>query len=185
IQLPEDRRPPLTPQLALRVAIMGSVALALFAIIFFRLWFLQVLSGDKYARAANVNRVRDVGIHAPRGEIITQDGRVLVDSKPATAVQISPPDLPHSARARRRLYRRLASVLGESTQAKRCQIPGHGAPRLAPIQCRVRQQVAIVPYANVTLKTDVPNDVLYYLSERQDEFPGVQVEQISQRRYPF
>jgi hypothetical protein len=37
IQLPEDRRPPLTPQLALRVALIGSVALAMFAIVFFRL----------------------------------------------------------------------------------------------------------------------------------------------------
>src|SRR5581483_6632829 len=111
-----DRRPPLTPQLALRVAVMGSFALALFAIIFFRLWFLQVLSGDKYAQAANVNRVRDIAIPAPRGEIVDRGGNLLVDSKPAIAVQMSPPDLPHSGRARRRLYARLAGVLGEPTQ---------------------------------------------------------------------
>ena len=43
---PEDRRPPTTPQLALRVAVLGFFALALFAIIFFRLWYLQVLAGD-------------------------------------------------------------------------------------------------------------------------------------------
>ena len=41
----------LTPQLALRVAILGFVALALFAVLFLRLWALQVLSGDKYLRA--------------------------------------------------------------------------------------------------------------------------------------
>ena len=185
IQLPEDRRPPLTPQLALRVAVMGSFALALFAIIFFRLWFLQVLSGEKYARAANVNRVRDVAVPAPRGEILDRDGNLLVDSKPAIAVQISPPDLPHGGRARRHLYGRLAGVLGVSTQAKRCRIPGHGTKRLAPIPCRVAQQVALLPYANVTLKTDVPSDVLYYLSERQGQFPGVQIQQVWLRRYPL
>jgi penicillin-binding protein 2 len=37
----------ITPQLALRVAILGGIALVLFAVIFFRLWYLQVLSGDK------------------------------------------------------------------------------------------------------------------------------------------
>jgi penicillin-binding protein 2 len=47
IQPPEDRRPPMTPELALRVAVAGSFALAIFAIIFFRRWFLQVLSGDQ------------------------------------------------------------------------------------------------------------------------------------------
>ncbi|HET8743864.1 MAG TPA: hypothetical protein VFM41_14695, partial [Gaiella sp.] len=36
----------LTPGLALRVAILGALALAIFAVLFFRLWSLQVLSGD-------------------------------------------------------------------------------------------------------------------------------------------
>ena len=67
IQTPEDRRPPMTPQLALRVAVVGSFALAMFAIIFFRLWFLQVLSGDQYLQAATVNRVRNVAVAAQRG----------------------------------------------------------------------------------------------------------------------
>ena len=66
-QTPEDRRPPMTPQLALRVAIVGSFALAMFAIIFFRLWFLQVLSGDQYLAQATVNRVRDVADRRPAG----------------------------------------------------------------------------------------------------------------------
>ncbi|HEX2071887.1 MAG TPA: hypothetical protein VHF90_09605 [Thermoleophilaceae bacterium] len=39
-------RPSLTPQLAVRVAILGGIALLAFALIFFRLWYLQVLSGD-------------------------------------------------------------------------------------------------------------------------------------------
>jgi len=36
-----------TPQLALRIAIMGAVALAVFGALFFRLWALQVLSGPQ------------------------------------------------------------------------------------------------------------------------------------------
>ncbi|MEA2374681.1 MAG: penicillin-binding protein 2, partial [Thermoleophilaceae bacterium] len=46
--LDRETRPPITPQLALRVAIIGGVALVLFGIVFFRLWYLQVLSGDQY-----------------------------------------------------------------------------------------------------------------------------------------
>ena len=37
----EERRPAITPQLALRVALLGGFAFVLFAIVFFRLWFLQ------------------------------------------------------------------------------------------------------------------------------------------------
>jgi penicillin-binding protein 2 len=55
-----DRTRPMSPQLALRVAIIGGVALVMFGVIFFRLWYLQVLSGDRYLAKANSNRVRDI-----------------------------------------------------------------------------------------------------------------------------
>jgi cell division protein FtsI/penicillin-binding protein 2 len=50
--LDNERRPTLTPQLAVRIAILGGIALAAFAVIFFRLWFLQVLSSDAYVQEA-------------------------------------------------------------------------------------------------------------------------------------
>ena len=73
----------ITPQLALRVAILGGVALALFAIVFFRLWYLQILSGDRYLAEANNNRVREVKVEAPRGQIVDRNGTVLVDNRTA------------------------------------------------------------------------------------------------------
>ncbi|MBV9917485.1 MAG: penicillin-binding protein 2 [Solirubrobacterales bacterium] len=186
IRPPEERRSPLTPQLALRVAVIGSIALALFAIIFFRLWFLQVLSGDQYLKQASVNRVRQIGIPAERGEIVDRAGNVLVDSVPSIAVQLSPPDLPRTRAGRAHLYAHLAGVLGISTRPTRCPIVGvRHTPRIAPIPCAVAQQHALLPYANVTIKTDVSNDVHYYLAERGDQFPGVTVQQVWLRRYPL
>src|ERR671917_437471 len=58
--LDNERRPTLTPQLAWRVAIVGGVALAAFAVIFFRLWYLQVLSSDKYVAEAQNNQLREL-----------------------------------------------------------------------------------------------------------------------------
>jgi len=196
IQPPEDRRPPLTPQLALRVAVVGSFALAMFAIIFFRLWFLQVLSGEQYVKAATVNRVRDIAIAPPRGELLDRNGNVLVDNKQAPAVQISPPDLPKSPAAQRALYRRLAGVLRISTKPGRCAVPvvrqqgakslpGVEIRRLAPIPCDVAKQLALLPYAAVTIRTDVSPYVQYYLAERANQFPGVSVAKIYLARYPF
>ena len=67
---PSDPRLPVSPQLALRVAILGGLAVTLFAIIFFRLWYLQVLSGEQYVQQANANRARDLPSAAPRGQIL-------------------------------------------------------------------------------------------------------------------
>ena len=92
----DDRRPPITPQLAVRVAVLGGVAFALFAIVFLRLWFLQVLSGDDYVSQARENRVRKVRIEAPRGDIVDRHGTVLVKTRVAPVVQIVPSSLPDS-----------------------------------------------------------------------------------------
>ena len=88
--LDNDRRPTLTPKLAFRVAIFGGIALAAFAVIFFRLWYLQVLSGDKYVAEAQNNQLRKIKVQAPRGEIVDREGRVLVRNRVGLAVTSSP-----------------------------------------------------------------------------------------------
>jgi penicillin-binding protein 2 len=198
---PEERRPPLTPQLALRVAILGSFALGLFAIIFFRLWFLQVLSGDQYVKAATVNRVRKVDIAAPRGEVLDASGTALVDSVKTLAVQISPEDLPvavtldkletleHPPKKDAIVYNRLARVLGLSTKRSSCQL--HMAKpnvfRLSAIACAVGQQVTLQAYADVTVRSGsvVTRIMQFYLAENQRLFPGVQVQKVYVTHYPY
>jgi penicillin-binding protein 2 len=193
---PEDRRSPLTPQLALRVAIVGSFALGMFAIIFFRLWFLQVLSGDQYVRAATFNRVRHIAIAAPRGEILDRSGTVMVDSTKALAVQVSPPNLPvpitlaNIGKPPKRdvaVFNRLSHILGMPTRPTNCNIAGppyHA--RLSAVGCKVAKQVSLLPYADVTVKSGsiVSKYVQFYLAERQNQFPGVEVQRIYVTHYP-
>lgn len=83
-----------TPQLALRVAILGGVALVLFGIIFFRLWYLQILTGEQYVQQAKANDQRMLPIPAPRGEILDRSGRPIVTDSVTNAVQILPGALP-------------------------------------------------------------------------------------------
>src|SRR5687768_5201471 len=86
----EERRPAITPQLALRVATLGVLAFVVFGIVFFRLWYLQVLDGDKYLAEARENRVRTERISAPRGPILDRNGLPLVENRRATVVSIDP-----------------------------------------------------------------------------------------------
>jgi penicillin-binding protein 2 len=197
---PDERRPPLTPQLALRVAIVGSVALGLFAIIFFRLWFLQVLSGNQYVKAATVNRVRKIPIAAPRGEVVDSTGTSLVDSVKTLQVQISPEDLPvpvtianlayleRPPKPDAAVYNRLAHVLGMPTRRNNCRlhINGQNRFRLSPIGCAVGQQVTLQAYASVTVRSGavVTKAMQFYLAERQSQFPGVQVQRVYVTHYP-
>ncbi len=197
---PEDRRPTMTPQLALRVAVVGSFALGLFAIIFFRLWFLQVLSGDQYVKAATVNRVRKIEVAAPRGEVLDSSGAALVDSVKTLAVQISPEDLTvpvtldklqtleHPPKADAIVYNRLAHVLSLSTKRTRCRLhmPSPNVFRLSAVACAVAQQVTLQSYADVTVRSGsvVTRIMQDYLAENQRLFPGVQVQKVYVTHYP-
>ncbi len=167
--LDNENRPAITPQLALRVAILGGIALVMFGIIFFRLWYLQVLSGDKYLAQARDNQIRDILVQAPRGKIVDRDGNVLVDNRVGYAVTISPDKLPQDRQTRIRLYVRLSRVLGMSWKE---------------IRRSVHKQLLAQPFAKATVKEDVSRDVFSYILEHQTSFPGISVDQVYLRYYP-
>ena len=164
-----DKRMIVTPQLALRVAILGGIALVLFAVIFFRLWYLQVLSGDKYLAEANDNRVREVKVEAPaRPDRRSQRPRARgqphgaggpggsgAAARPARATRAA---VPPPGRRARQVARRAA----------------------AQDQARVKE----LPFSPVTLKTDVGLETVLFLQENQSRFPAVEVERVFLRKYP-
>ncbi len=169
VRTPDQRLPPVSPQLGLRVAVLGGVALVMFAIIFFRLWYLQILTGEQYVQQAAKNTRREIPIAAPRGQIVGREGEVLVTSKVTNAVQLVPWELPPPGPRRRALYRRLGHLLAMS-------------PRT--IAARERKWAKEVPYAPLTLETNAGRGVLTVLAERQNEYPGVRQEEVSVRDYP-
>jgi penicillin-binding protein 2 len=168
--LDNERRPTLTPQLATRVAILGGIALAAFAVIFFRLWFLQVLSSDKYVAEARGNQLREIRVQAPRGDIVDREGRVLVRNRVGEAVKLSPVGLPEDEAERQALYRRLGRLLNMRPRA---------------IARSVNEQFDEVPFSQATIKQDVPRDVVMYIGERREDFPGVAIEPVFLREYPY
>ena len=167
--LDNERRPALTPQLAFRVAVIGGIALVMFGVIFFRLWYLQVLSGDDYVQAARDNRVRSIKVQAPRGEIVDRHGQELVTNRTSMSIKLTPDRLPDKLDERREVYQRLAKLLGLN-------------PRR--LESRVEGELRTLPFAKPTVKQDVNSDFVAYVLERQDQFPGVEPESESLREYP-
>jgi penicillin-binding protein 2 len=167
--LDNERRPTLTPQLAFRVAVIGFVALMAFAVIFFRLWYLQVLSGDKYEAQARGNVVREIKVQAPRGEIVDRNGNVLVDNRSGLALVVSPDKLSDERAERREVYERLGKLL-----------------KMKPdrIERRAERDLRALPFSSATIKRDVPDAVAAFVLERLDRFQGVEVERQFVRKYP-
>ncbi len=99
-----ETRIPVSPQIALRVAVLGTFALIMFGIIFFRLWYLQILTGTQYVRQISQQETRPLPVPAPRGQILAANGLPLVGSKPTSAVQVVPSELPSGLEEQVRIY---------------------------------------------------------------------------------
>jgi penicillin-binding protein 2 len=159
-----------TPQLALRIGILGALALVVFGVLFFRLWALQVLSGPQYLQAALDNQVRSVRIEAPRGQILDRKGRELVTNVAGTAVQLWPADLPKTWAERLDELKRLSKVADVPVPVLLREIKRRGNDPITPIT--VRESINRTAPIN-------------YLLENSEEFPGVHVTDTFIRSYPY
>jgi penicillin-binding protein 2 len=163
----DDR--PQGSRLSLRIAVLGGVAVALFGILFFRLWNLQVLSGDKYLADAKNNRTREFKVIAPRGDILGREGKVLVDSRSALALQLNTAKLPEDPGEERAVLARIGALV-------------HMSPR--QVHRKIHEEEELAAGAPVTLRQDVGFDLVAYIEENQEKFPGAAVQRVFVRHYP-
>jgi penicillin-binding protein 2 len=165
----DERGPAMNNRLALRIALFGGFAVVLFAILFFRLWLLQVLDGERYLAEAKNNRTRSFRTSAPRGEILDRNGKLLVANRTSLALQVNPRKLPEDPAERRAELAKLAELT-------------HSTPRR--VRRTMHEELKLAPAAPVTLRNDVGHYLVFYLQENQERFPGVEVQRVFVRAYP-
>ena len=155
--------------MAVRLGIFGVLAIVVFCALFFRLWALQVISGDQYLADAQNNQIRSFRLQAQRGPIVDRDGDVLVTNMPGTLVQVWPAALENVPYLRRNaMLLRLSHVLGLRPKV---------------VRAKVAKQLANDPLTPVTISSDVGDRRAAFLLEHQTEFPGVQITETYLRRY--
>lgn len=161
--------PPRTAALSRRATLVTGIAVAIFAVVFLRLWYLQVLSGDDFREQANDNRVREVRVQAPRGNIVDRDGKVLVANKTQLALYVQPRDLPKPGTDERSsLMQGLEPITGDSAAEMEAEIS------------RVREES---PTSPVILAQGLGAGKIFFLRENRDRFLGVTVERVFTRDY--
>ena len=66
---------------------------AAFFILLSRLWYLQIMNGEKFRTYAEENRIKKVKITSPRGMIFDRNKKLLVDNRPALDLEVTPQEL--------------------------------------------------------------------------------------------
>lgn len=148
-----------------RFVAFGVAAIFLLVALGGRLFQLQVVNGDEYARRATADRTVEVPLPAPRGLIFEREGRPVAVNVPSWTVKVRPADLPET---------RIGSVL-----ARVARVTGGDA---AVMRDRL-EAFRGSPYDLVPVERGVTREAALLIGERAEELPGIVVEVAPMRRY--
>lgn len=146
-----------------RLTGLGLFSGGIVALLLGKVWSMQLVGGEAYVEQAEKNRTRTVTTAAPRGRILDRNGVELVANRPSLTV-VAASDVADDERE----VQLLANLLGMPRQAVRRNI----LDTTEGVQ------------GSRTVAVDVSRRAVAYLQEHPDLFPGVDVEQRTQRHYP-
>ncbi len=148
-----------------RLTAVQYIVLAIFMILAYGLWRLQVVQSDMYASLAEKNRVRNVPILAPRGKILDREGRIIVDNYPS-----------FSALLLRDSSRDLTADADLISQGL------HLDPK--EVKERIRHFASMPQYQPIFLKDDITPDELAFVESHRNELPELDTIVAHRRLYP-
>src|SRR6201997_5010418 len=149
----------------IRLTAVQYIILAIFLILAYGLWRLQVVQSDLYASLAEKNRVRNVPILAPRGRILDREGRTIVDNYPsftALLLRDSSRDLSGDA-----------DLIAQGL---------HLDPK--EMRERIRKFASMPQYQPIYLKDDITPDELAFIEAHKNELPELDTIMAHRRLYP-
>ena len=149
----------------MRLTAAQYIILAIFLVLTYGLWRLQVSRSDLYATLAEKNRVRDVPILAPRGKILDREGRVIVDNYSS-----------FSALLMRDSTRNLnddADIIADGLHMD-----------AKDIKDRIRRFATMPQYQPIFLKDDITQDDLAFIEAHRNELPELDTIMAHRRLYP-
>lgn len=149
-----------------RFILLSLAATLVFALLLLRLWYLQVISAERYLELSEKNRIRHVAIAAPRGPIYDRNGELLVDNRPSFGISVLRQEVDDSSA----LLDRLAAYL---------QIPRED------LQKRWDAGLRFPSFRPMPLADDISRDVLEQVQENSVNLPGVLIEVRPLRSYPY
>ncbi len=139
--------------------------LAIFLVLTFGLWRLQVVGTDYYTSLAEQNRVRKIPVLAPRGKILDRYGRLIVDNYPSTSVLL--------LRDQQRDWNLDIPKIADGL---------HMSPD--DVRERLRRFASMPQYQPIVLKDDVTPDELAFIEAHRNELPELDTIMSQRRLYP-
>lgn len=165
-----------------RLTFFQAVIFAVFVLFGVRMYELQVLQFDNFNAQANTNRLTTVPLAPSRGAIRDRYDIRLAFNVPAYNVIIIPADLPSTEEEELQVFNRLSALVGVPPTAEQAR---QSNSRLRSIEELVAEGEGIAPFREVTIAVDIEQRVILQILEELIFMPGVGVQGVGVREYPF
>ena len=170
-----------------RLGALRVMVVLAFGALIAQLWRLQVLQGQEYQTAADVNRLRLEAEPAPRGVIYDRRGHLLVRNMPEISVAIVPAYLPEDEQERKAMLIKLAELIDMPVVGRPPDNLARPAPESdanpQPGILDILKEAENAPYRPATVKTGISREVALILEEEHLDWPGVLVQVLPVREY--
>ena len=143
---------------------LGAAAISVVGLLIGRLWSMQLVSSEEYAKQAEQNRTRTISITAPRGRILDRNGNEIVGNRPSLTVVSKPSVVQNEIEVKL-----LANLIGMPAAAVRRKI----------------QDQSEGAQSDRTVAQDVSRRVVAFIGEHPYLFEGVSIEERTARHYPY
>ena len=164
----------------LRLIVIQALVFSLFATLFARLYYLQVVGGEEYHAQAASQSVRDIVVQPQRGLIVDDLGRPLVANRLSWVVSVDRTLLGKmTGHQQDVLLDRVASVVDVPVATIHKKLVTCGDPGSVTGTCWNGS-----PYQPVPVASDVKQAVALRILEQPEDYPGVLAQQQSVRAYP-
>ncbi len=171
-----------------RMIIFYGVITAVMIYYVFRLFSLQIVSGEDYRTRAEDNRTMEVSLPTERGSIFDRNGYILARNIPSYNLTITPANLPADEGATQGIFRELSELI--DIPVNNGEINEETVRNFSPCQTDlgISQIVfigdSLAPFNPVRVKCNIDAAVAKVVAERSKDLPGVQIEIESVREYP-
>ncbi|MFB3813473.1 MAG: penicillin-binding protein 2 [Terriglobales bacterium] len=148
-----------------KLTVVQYVVLAIFLVLAYGFWRLQVGDSGHYEKLAEQNRIRNIPILAPRGRILDREGRTIVDNYPSFSALLL------------RDQKRDLFADAEKIAAGLNMDPEDVTERL-------RRFAKAPQYQPIILKDDITPDELAFIEAHKVELPELDTIMSHRRLYP-
>lgn len=150
-----------------RSLVLMAMVTAAFGVVGTRFWYLQIKEGAHYQTLAQADTLRKLPIPAPRGNIVTADGKVVATSRPSWTLYYlaNGQPMPQSELAL------LSQELGESP---------------ASLEKVIAQQISQLPaYDPLVITSGLTAGEMTKIEENINDLPNLRIQPIAVRYYPY